>query len=51
MHVELLETRKRKDDNKVSRKAFIYKETDFPTILGSERKKPIGKFHIWFSFK
>lgn len=42
MHVELLENRKRKDDQKVARKAFIYKEIDFPTIVGGERRKSTG---------
>lgn len=40
MHVEIVETKKRKEDLKISKKPFVYKETDFPTILSSERKKP-----------
>lgn len=39
MHVEIVETKKRKDDLKINKKPFVYKETDFPTILSSERKK------------
>lgn len=39
MHVEIVETKKRKEDPKISKKPFVYKETDFPTIVNSERKK------------
>lgn len=39
MHVEIVETKKRKEDLKINKKPFIYKETDFPTIVNSERKK------------
>lgn len=54
MHVELLETKKRKEENTSARKPFIYKETDFPTILGGERKKTTGKaclLHIILCYK
>ncbi|XP_031353190.1 PAN2-PAN3 deadenylation complex catalytic subunit PAN2 isoform X3 [Photinus pyralis] len=42
MHVELLETKKRKEENKTNKKPFIYKETDFPTIMGSQGKRTTG---------
>ncbi|KRT85961.1 Peptidase [Oryctes borbonicus] len=42
MHVELLETKKKKEEGKTTRKPFVYKETDFPSILcSSERKRPV----------
>lgn len=42
MHVELLETKKKKEEGKTTRKPFVYKETDFPSILcSSERKRPM----------
>lgn len=40
MHVELLEIKKKKEEGKPNRKPFVYKETDFPSILGHERKRP-----------
>ncbi|KAF5293684.1 hypothetical protein FQA39_LY03169 [Lamprigera yunnana] len=46
MHVELLETKKRKEEMKTNRKPFIYKETDFPTILGGERKRTTDMIRI-----
>lgn len=39
MHVEIVETKKRKEDLKINKKPFVYKETDFPAIVNSERKK------------
>lgn len=39
MHVELLEIKKKKEEVKPNRKPFVYKETDFPSILGHERKR------------
>ncbi|XP_056642212.1 PAN2-PAN3 deadenylation complex catalytic subunit PAN2 isoform X1 [Diorhabda sublineata] len=39
MHVELIETKKKNEDRKVSRKPFIYKETDFPSISGEKIKE------------
>lgn len=48
MHVELVETKKR-EDRKISRKPFLYKEIDFPTISSEkskERKHSNGIFFI-----
>ncbi|XP_017771009.1 PREDICTED: PAB-dependent poly(A)-specific ribonuclease subunit PAN2 isoform X1 [Nicrophorus vespilloides] len=40
MHVEILEIKKKREEGKINRKPFVYKETDFPAILGgSDRKK------------
>ena len=39
MHVELLETKKKKEESKMAKKSFVYKETDFPSILDAEKKK------------
>lgn len=44
MHVEIVETKKRKDDFKINKKPFVYKETDFPTIINSERKKTASHY-------
>ncbi|XP_022916224.1 PAN2-PAN3 deadenylation complex catalytic subunit PAN2 isoform X2 [Onthophagus taurus] len=41
MHVELLETKKKKEEGRLIRKPFVYKETDFPSILGSSDRKRI----------
>lgn len=42
MHVELLELKKKKEEMKPQRKPFVFKETDFPSIIRSERKKTVG---------
>lgn len=39
VHVELLETKKRKEELQINKKPFVYKETDFPAIVNNERKK------------
>lgn len=36
MHVELIETKKKAEERKLSRKTFIFKEIDFPNILGEK---------------
>lgn len=41
MHVELVEIKKRNDERKVTKKPFVYKEIDFPSI-SSERKRNLG---------
>ncbi|XP_049825022.1 PAN2-PAN3 deadenylation complex catalytic subunit PAN2 isoform X2 [Aethina tumida] len=38
MHVELVESRKRNEEKQNSKKTFVYKETDFPSI-SNDRKK------------
>ncbi|CAG9861289.1 unnamed protein product [Phyllotreta striolata] len=47
MHVELSETKK-KEDRKVNKRLFIYKETDFPSISGElyKDKKASGDVEI-----
>lgn len=39
MHVEVVETKKRKEELKINKKPFIYKDSDFPSIVNSERRK------------
>lgn len=47
MHVELIENKKRKEERKVTRKPFVYRETDFPKI-SNERKRSNGKKFFFF---
>lgn len=42
IHVELVETRKKKEEKQNHKKPFIYKDSDFPKISGNERKKSTG---------
>lgn len=41
MHVELIENKKKKEERKIARKPFVYRETDFPKI-SNERKRSNG---------
>lgn len=38
MHVELVETKKKAEERRLTRKTFIFKEIDFPNILGEKVK-------------
>lgn len=38
MHVELVETKKRAEERRLTRKPFVYKEIDFPNISGEKVK-------------
>ncbi|KAJ8980961.1 hypothetical protein NQ317_013413 [Molorchus minor] len=38
MHVELVETWKKSEERKATKKPFVYKETDFPSISGDKSK-------------
>ncbi|KAK9883523.1 hypothetical protein WA026_001699 [Henosepilachna vigintioctopunctata] len=42
MHVELIETKKRKEEKKAARKPFVYKETDFPKISDERKRSTAG---------
>ncbi|KAL3273425.1 hypothetical protein HHI36_014869 [Cryptolaemus montrouzieri] len=42
MHVELVETKKKKDERKSLRKPFVYKETDFPKISNERKRSTAG---------
>nr|CAI5826926.1 unnamed protein product [Callosobruchus analis] len=39
IHVELIETKKKDEEKKASRKPFVFKETDFPSISSDKGKK------------
>lgn len=36
MHVELVETKKKAEERRLNRKPFVFKEIDFPNILGEK---------------
>lgn len=38
MHVELVETKKKAEERRLNRKPFVFKEIDFPNILGEKVK-------------
>lgn len=38
MHVELVETKKKAEERRLTRKPFVFKEIDFPNILGEKVK-------------
>lgn len=38
MHVELIETKKKAEERRLTRKPFVFKEIDFPNILGEKVK-------------
>lgn len=49
MHCELLETKKRKNEEKASKrevKPFVYKETDFPSIIGHDINSRLRKHNV-----
>lgn len=39
MHVEFVETKKKTEERRMNRKPFVFKEIDFPNILGEKVKE------------
>ncbi|CAH0563719.1 unnamed protein product [Brassicogethes aeneus] len=46
MHVELVENKRRLEEKKQSKKPFIYKETDFPSISTDRKKSNASEVNI-----